>query len=160
MASSAAISSPEVSVFTSPAPMRRGWSFDNAVSLVAHHDTNNPASEWFFESAYLFDEVSTSGGMLIERMLKCALSPQPRAPSPATCLEVLHDVKKQLLVRKSERIRVSMLKRHAAENARAAVQEIAKRALGAKRVAQRARISGRPVSSTRFSVRNNLSRAS
>ena len=123
MASSAAISSPEVSVFTSPAPMRRGWSFDNAVSLVAHHDTNNPASEWFFESAYLFDEVSTSGGIVIERMLKCALSPQRGAPSPAACLEVLHDVKKQLLLRKSERIRVSMLKRHAEENARARVHE-------------------------------------
>ena len=113
--------------------MRRGWSFDNAVSLVAHHDTNNPASEWFFESAYLFDEVSTSGGMLIERMLKFALSPQPEAPSPATCLEVLHDVKKKLLVRKSERIRVSMLKRHAALQRRMRVR-LCKRSRNARLV--------------------------
>ena len=101
------------------------------------------------------EEASVAEGSLIDKMLKSALSPQPGAASPATCLLVLHEVEKKLLVRKSERIRKSLLKRHSQQHARAALQEITKCALGSKCAAMRADIAARPVKSTRFKVGNN-----
>ena len=137
MASIQLAAAPDGSVLTSPVPTKRKWWSDNAFHRVVRHDMNSAPCAWFFQSAYLHEEASVAEGSLIDKMLKSALSPQPGAASPATCLLVLHEVEKKLLVRKSERIRKSLLKRHSQQHARAALQEITKCALGSKCAAKR-----------------------
>ena len=107
------------------------------------------------KSAYLLDEATPSGGILIERMLQSALSPKPGTASPGVCMETLRELEKKLVERKSKRIREAMLTRHAEDAARAAMQEIKKCALGSKCAAKRAGIAARPVTSTRYKVGNN-----